>query len=193
MFHWFLEHFQDPHTGRFTYQIHIEAKQAFLAQMGNFSNVPLNFWWIFPFLAEHKIGCFSLFPSRIPSVGQSELFFVCPGWFHQILLFAEENLGTFLYEVPIPKKTHNSVRRPENGSPSSQMGTYRKTKGIQSYLRIWWRYDPIESGPSEPKKWELRGCSVKKSRFLSQKWDLAPAWETPLQHCWHKKWYQVRI
>ena len=33
------------------------------------------------------------------------------------------------------------------------MTIYRKTEVIQSYLRIWGRYTPIESGPSEPKKW----------------------------------------
>ena len=55
-------------------------------------------------------------------------------------------------------------------STSSRIGTYRKTESIESYLRIWgsfdpiessliqsylsiWgRYDPIETGPSEPKK-----------------------------------------
>ena len=45
-----------------------------------------------------------------------------------------------------------------------QTATYRKTEGIQSYLRIWRRYDPIELGPSEPNKGGLCGCSVKKSR-----------------------------
>ena len=40
---------------------------------------------------------------------------------------------------------------------------------ILSYLRIWGRYDPIESGPSEPKKGGLYGCSVKKNRFFGQK------------------------
>ena len=61
-----------------------------------------------------------------------------------------------------------------NRQPSSQIGTYwsclriwgsydlieseelyathRKTKSIQSYLRIWERYDPIELGLGEPKK-----------------------------------------
>ena len=68
-----------------------------------------------------------------------------------------------------PKKGHFGQSGPENGLPSSGMGTYRKTKCIQSYLRIWGRYDPIESGPSEPKKGGLYGCSVKKSRFLGQK------------------------
>ena len=48
----------------------------------------------------------------------------------------------------------NSVFRqsgPRNGLPSGQTTTYRKTEGIQSYLKIWGTYDPIESGPSEPK------------------------------------------
>ena len=41
---------------------------------------------------------------------------------------------------------------PENGPPSSRTGTYRKPKGIQSYLRTWGIYDSIESGLSEVKK-----------------------------------------
>ena len=40
------------------------------------------------------------------------------------------------------------------------MGTNRKTKGIQSYLRKWGCYYPIDSGPSETKKGVLYGCSV---------------------------------
>merc|ERR1711923_593970 len=40
---------------------------------------------------------------------------------------------------------------PQNDQPSGQMTIYRKTEVIQSYLRIWGRYTPIESGPSEPK------------------------------------------
>ena len=35
---------------------------------------------------------------------------------------------------------------PQNDQPSGQMTIYRKTEVIQSYLRIWGRYDPIESG-----------------------------------------------
>ena len=31
------------------------------------------------------------------------------------------------------------------------MGTYQKTKVIQSYLMMWASYDPIELGPSKPK------------------------------------------
>ena len=40
----------------------------------------------------------------------------------------------------------------KNGAPSGQTATYRKTEAIQSYLRIWGTYNPIELGPSEPKK-----------------------------------------
>ena len=54
---------------------------------------------------------------------------------------------------------------PYNGLPSGQTATYRKTKGIQSYLRIWGCYDPIEWGPTETKKGGLYGCSVRKSDF----------------------------
>ena len=41
---------------------------------------------------------------------------------------------------------------PENGLPSDRTDIYRKTEGIQSYLRIWGRYDPIEPGLFEAKK-----------------------------------------
>ena len=51
-----------------------------------------------------------------------------------------------------PKKAHFGQLGPKNGLPSGQTATYRKTKGIQSCLMIWGTYDPIESGPSEPKK-----------------------------------------
>ena len=61
-------------------------------------------------------------------------------------------------------KGHFGLLGPKNSPPSGQTATYRKTEGIQSYLRIWRRYDPIELGPSEPNKGGLCGCSVKKSR-----------------------------
>ena len=48
---------------------------------------------------------------------------------------------------------------PQNDQPSGQMTIYWKTEVIQSYLRIWGRYTPIESGPSEPKKWGCYRCS----------------------------------
>ena len=38
------------------------------------------------------------------------------------------------------------------GPPSDRADTYQKTKGIQSYLGIWGRYDPIEPGLFEAKK-----------------------------------------
>ena len=72
-----------------------------------------------------------------------------------------------------PKNGNFRQLGPYNGLPNSRMGTYRKTKGIQSYLRIWGCYDPIESGPSETKKGCLYGCSVKKLRFWAQK---GPLW-----------------
>ena len=75
----------------------------------------------------------------------------------------------------------------KNGLPRGQTATYRKTEGIQSYLRIWRRYDPIELGPSEPNKGGLCGCSVKKSRILSQKWALGPAQMPSIQRCQHKQ------
>ena len=48
-------------------------------------------------------------------------------------------------------KGHFGLLGPKNGPPSGQTATYRKTEGIQSYLRIWGRYDPIELGSSDPK------------------------------------------
>ena len=50
-----------------------------------------------------------------------------------------------------PRYTQNPIRRPKNGPQSGQTATYRKSEVIQSHLRIWETYDPIESGPSEPK------------------------------------------
>ena len=51
-----------------------------------------------------------------------------------------------------PKKGHFGQSGPENDPPSGRTGTYQKTEGIQSYLRIWARYDPIELGLCEAKK-----------------------------------------
>ena len=73
-----------------------------------------------------------------------------------------------------------------NDPPSGQMIIYRKTECIQSYLRIWGRYDPIESGPSDTKKWGLYKRSVEKSRFLGQKWAPAAAPGPVVQRGQHK-------
>ena len=50
-----------------------------------------------------------------------------------------------------PQKGHFGQSGPRNDRPSGQTATYQKTEGIQSYLRIWVTYDPIELGSSEPK------------------------------------------
>ena len=91
----------------------------------------------------------------VPSHDSSKKFGGCP----QKMDFGPKN-STFG-----PKKAHFGQSGPKNGLPSGQTATYRKTKGIQSCLMIWGTYDPIESGPSDPKKWGLYGCSVKKCRF----------------------------
>ena len=57
------------------------------------------------------------------------------------------------------KKGHFGQSGPENGPPSSPTGTYKKTEGIQSYLRTWGRYDLIESGLSEAKKMSYVGVA----------------------------------
>ena len=68
-----------------------------------------------------------------------------------------------------PQKGHFGQLGPRNGLPSGQTTTNQKTKDIQSYLRIWGTYDPIELGLSEPKKWGFHRCSVKKCRILGRK------------------------
>ena len=79
------------------------------------------------------------------------------------------------------------ARRLKNGPPSGQTATYRKTEVIQSYLRIWGTYDPIESGPSDPKKWGLYRRSVKKCRFLGQNRAPAAAPRPAVRRSQHKK------
>ena len=67
------------------------------------------------------------------------------------------------------------ARGPKNGAQSGQTATYRKTEVMESHLRIWGTYDPMESGPSEPKKWGLYRRSVEKCRFSGQEWALGAA------------------
>ena len=70
----------------------------------------------------------------------------------------------------LPNRFHPSTIYPASTTYQINIDiTYRKTEGIQSYLRIWGTYDPIESGPSEPKKWAFHRCSVKKCRILGRK------------------------
>ena len=87
----------------------------------------------------------------------------------------------------IAKNGQNPARRPKNGPPSGRTASYRKTEVIQSYLRMWGSYDPIESGPSEPKKWGLYGRSVKKCTFSGQKWAPAAALRPAVPRSQHKK------
>ena len=85
-----------------------------------------------------------------------------------------------------PKNGHFKQSVPKNGPPSGQTATYRKTEVIQSYLRIWGTYDPIESGPSDPKKWGLYRRSVKKCRFSGQNRAPAAAPRPAVQRGQHK-------
>merc|ERR1711873_177533 len=82
-------------------------------------------------------------------------------------------MGTYNSDWALTQNGQNPARRPKNSPPSSQTATYQKTEVIQSYLRIWGTYDPIELGPSEPKKWGFHRCSLKKCRNLGKK--LPPA------------------
>ena len=68
-----------------------------------------------------------------------------------------------------PKKGHFGQSGPENGPPSGPTGTYKKTEGIQSYLRTWGRYDLIESGLSEAKKMSYVGVALKKKQIFGPK------------------------
>ena len=88
-----------------------------------------------------------------------------------------------------PKKGHFRQLGPYNGLPSSQTATFRKTEGIQSYLRICGCYDFIKSGSSEPKQKGFYRCSVTNlifGLFLGQKWALAAPQELAQQHKRHK-------
>ena len=88
-----------------------------------------------------------------------------------------ENIGGCAQQIDIgpknstfgPKKGHFGQSGLRNGPPSGQTATYRKTEDIQSYLRIWGTYDSIVSDPSDPNKWGLYGCSVKKCKVSGQK------------------------
>ena len=108
-------------------------------------------------------------PRSLPGImiNMKTLFFWCP------VIIKAKNLEDAQKKMDFgpknstygPRKAHFGQSSPKNGLPSGQTATYRKTKGIQSCLMIWGTYDPIESGPSDPKKWGLYGCSVKKCRF----------------------------
>ena len=95
-----------------------------------------------------------------------------------------EGLKNSIFE---PQKGHFGQSGPKNGPPSGRTASYRKTEVIQSYLRMWGSYDPIESGPSEPKKWGLYGRSVKKCTFSGQKWAPAAAPRPAVRRSHHKK------
>ena len=69
----------------------------------------------------------------------------------------KEKIGGFAQKIILGRKQHFGQSGPRDDPPSGQTATYRKTEGIQSYLRIWGTYDPIESGPSDPKKWGICG------------------------------------
>ena len=79
-----------------------------------------------------------------------------------------------------PQKGHFGQSGPRNGPPAGQTATYRKTEGIQSYLRIWGTYDPIESWPFELKKWGFHRCSVKKCKI----WGLKCSFSGPAAGPW---------
>ena len=94
------------------------------------------------------------------------------------------------------KKGHFRQSVPENGPLSSRTGTYRKTEGIQSYLRTWGSYDPIELDPSEPKKWGLYGRSVKNAHFRAKNGPRRPPRGPPCDAVNTKKlsfWYPAMM
>ena len=142
---------------------------------------------ILQFLAKRKIGRFSVFSIRTASVFNQDYFLGDPDYLTEFHRSRVKIRGTCPSELGIAKNGQNPARRPENGPPSGQTATYRKTKGIQSYVRMWGWNVSIKLSPPEPKKWGLYGCSVKKWGFFKQKWALAPA-QTPIVQRWqHKK------
>ena len=136
---------------------------------------------------KRKNGHFSVNPIGTDSVGPPYHFFGAPGIPAKFRRSRTKIRGTSESKVGIAKNGQNPARRPKNGPPSGRTASYRKTEVIQSYLRMWGSYDPIESGPSEPKKWGLYGRSVKKCTFSGQKWAPAAALRPAVRHSQHKK------
>ena len=68
-------------------------------------------------------------------------------------IFMEEQF-IFMEEQFIFMEEHSTFLKslPYSLNCECRMGTYRKIEGIQSYLRIWGSYNPIESGLSETQK-----------------------------------------
>ena len=126
-------------------------------------------------------------PVGTGSVGPPYHFFGAPGIPAKFRWSRTKIRGTSESKVGIAKNGQNPARRPKNGPPSGRTASYRKTKVIQSYLRMWGRYYPIESGPWDHKKWGLYGHSVKKCRFSGQKWAPAAAPRPAVRRSQHKK------
>ena len=146
----------------------------------------MDFRPVFRFSAKRKNGRFSVIPVGTGSVGPPYHFFGAPGIPAKFRRPRTKIRGTSESKVGIVKKGKNPARRPKNGPPSGRTATYRKTEVIQSYLRMWGTDDPIESGPSGPKKWGLYRRSVKKRRFLGQKLAPGAAPRPALQRDQHK-------
>merc|ERR1712020_706367 len=87
-------------------------------------------------------------PPRGPpcdAVNTKKLSFLCSA------MMASKNLDDVSKKLILgPQTAHFGYIRPYNSPPSSRMGTYQKTKVIQSYLMMWASYDPIQLGPSKP-------------------------------------------
>ena len=105
--------------------------------------------------------------AKRPPTGKLKVSRVTSGYGGLMILCTDVQKKRFRAKNSIfgPQKGHFGQSGPRNGPPAGQTATYRKTEGIQSYLRIWGTYDPIKLDPSNPKKWGIYGCSVKKSYF----------------------------
>merc|ERR1712175_55746 len=102
---------------------------------------------VFRVSGQRKNGRFSVIPVGTGSVGPPYHFFGAQGIPAKFRRSRTKIRGTSESVVPTPKNGQNPARRPKNGTPSGRTASYRKTEVIQSYLRMWGRYYPIESGP----------------------------------------------
>merc|ERR1712175_21775 len=102
---------------------------------------------VFHVSGQRKNGRFSVIPVGTSSVGPPYHFFGALGIPAKFRRSRTKIRGTSESKVGIAKNGQNMARRPKNGPLSGRTASYRKTEVIQSYLRMWGRYYPIESGP----------------------------------------------
>ena len=149
--------------------------------MSNFGFLWAVFEILTPFLGTFSYGHFETLLSKI----YTPVLLVLPRWLLSTIVKRVRECNYQCKEqVGVGHFLKSQIT--ENGPPSGQTTNCRKTEAIRSNLRIWGTCDSIESDPSDPKKWGLYGCSVKKWRFSSQKWASAAPLTPPMQRVQHK-------